>query len=556
MREAGIFISVPGRAAADRAAAGVRRLPLRMVPMVLSLWTLSGCFFWSERSVGTPRFSPNGRWMAHAGVHCLMEGFVDTRFVETPLEICLKADYQVVWCDPARPKDRTVIDVDVGTREPWGPDFAVDLKFSPDSRRLAVVTRYDGVTVVEPAAGRRWRVSPKGEEITSSAWCGDNELGYIAHTHVRGPWRDRSDRTLWRVRVDRPIHTRIRVFTEEGVRSMLREPWPRAESWSPDGRYVVLLASRPNGPFQVRDTATGERFAPPQRLAEFAARQTAWKPDGSAVLCLSSAREASASPQDPEAMRHEAMLIDPARRTVLDVSKEFTAAFGRCQPRLRLSPAWTSEGRCLVVNMDPLYGAVVQLKPWHVIQAGARLREVIGPGAGPRPYQLHVLPTPGRLWAVSGLQLVMTDYEGRPLARSPYILTHNPEVTISPDGRFVVIRDLECREQVIVQRLGWVRSGGEPADDEAASSCSAALARQRRAPCSPRARGSARPDCMIAHGGLYGRARFGAIRRVAERPVAGGQEPVPRRTDDPPNRLPATGYWLLCRRITATTRAR
>lgn len=415
----------------------------------------SGCI-WNERYVATPQFSPDGRWVAWSFPDMAMHGLPGSNY----LEACFAWRYRLGWCHPDRPRSRTVIDVDVGSEDLWALGVGVCLKWSPDSRRLAVVRGLNGVMVVDLATERTWRVSPAGEVITSAAWCGPNEIVYVAHTHIRGDNKERSDRTLWRVRVD-PPGPRRPVFAEKDVRTLLSEYRPLVESLSPDGRWLVLLTAPPDGRVQVRDTATGKLYVPPQRPAKTEHRWSAWRPDSSAVLCVSGVQVAEETDDEPAATRYEALLIDPSRRKTLDISDRFTAAFGEGGPSCLVGPAWTPDGQ-YVVTKTSRNDCLVRLEPWEVIPVGRMQVEAARGVLVCERWDLHHLPVPGRMWAVlSSRQVAMTDYFGRQLAHcSIPRLPDNYKLTFSPDARYVVVRDTWYRGLLRITPLKWTPVGG------------------------------------------------------------------------------------------------
>jgi len=361
----------------------------------------------------------------------------------------------VGWCDPAIASQRWVIPIDVGgPAGPWRADYVIDPKFSPDGRFLAIVTRFNGVLVVELDTGRHWRATPPGEEITSSSWCGERELGYMVHTNSRGEDRAISDRALWRVPVDNP-EGRRRIFQEANVPSTLPTELGSedGESWSPDGNYVVLSGAEPEGPFQVRDTARGDIvFRPSRRRVLSRLRWALWSPDGSGVLCLSQDDEPTDGNDRPFRVG-EVLLVSPGDQRVRDLTREFQASFDGCQYGLPASwVKWSTDGRYLLIA---LYACLVRLDPWQVVRLeGTGLRQ----GTPFRVVTSHIgtLPVPERLWSLDeDTRLVMIDYAGQPVARWARRLPKNYDLTFSPDGRFVVIRDTWNGNRLDIRPLDW-----------------------------------------------------------------------------------------------------
>ncbi|MCY2927407.1 MAG: hypothetical protein NT031_18610, partial [Planctomycetota bacterium] len=98
----------------------------------------------------------------------------------------------------------------------------VHLAFSPDSRRLAIVTP-DALKVVDLITGGHWDLAAPGERVTSLAWAGDTDVVYACHTYLTAPCEEDdgrpllSDRTLWRQRFDQAPETRQKLFRETRV---------------------------------------------------------------------------------------------------------------------------------------------------------------------------------------------------------------------------------------------------------------------------------------------------------------------------------------------------
>jgi len=366
--------------------------------LLQSLFGGTGCT-WTEQEYGRPRFSADGRWIAYAVGDTGMKGIPGSY-----LETWNWQKFCVGWCDPAIASQRWVIPIDVGgPAGPWRADYVIDPKFSPDGRFLAIVTRFNGVLVVELDTGRHWRATPPGEEITSSSWCGERELGYMVHTNSRGEDRAISDRALWRVPVDNP-EGRRRIFQEANVPSTLRLRW------------------------------------------------ALWSPDGSGVLCLSQDDEPTDGNDRPFRVG-EVLLVSPGDQRVRDLTREFQASFDGCQYGLPASwVKWSTDGRYLLIA---LYACLVRLDPWQVVRLeGTGLRQ----GTPFRVVTSHIgtLPVPERLWSLDeDTRLVMIDYAGQPVARWARRLPKNYDLTFSPDGRFVVIRDTWNGNRLDIRPLDW-----------------------------------------------------------------------------------------------------
>ena len=214
---------------------------LTCLATLVAMWLCTGCGAFPGRSPGPIHFSPDSSVAASV--------WDDYRCDPLNFERSLWQTSEVLWCRTNQPESvRSVRILSVG------PDYGgyqlggmIHLSFSPDSRHLAVVAP-DALRVIDLADGRCWTATPPGEVVSSLAWFGSEEIGYAAHTALRWPSQDTTDRTFWRQRINASADSRTLVHREVRVKSDLcsRIPsfrWP-LEHWSPGGRYVFYQPSR------------------------------------------------------------------------------------------------------------------------------------------------------------------------------------------------------------------------------------------------------------------------------------------------------------------------
>lgn len=244
------------------------------------------------------------------------------------------------------------------------------IKFSPDSRHLAVLTR-GALSCIDLETSRLWPLAPSDDRVTTFSWIGPDEIAYVGHPQ---------ERVFFRHKIDAPPGTREVIH--DGAGPAIQGTYFPFEYWSPRGRFVVY--KRRDSGFALLEVHTGvvRSFdAPPA-----AAMQAAWKADESAVLCVS--YDGSHSPK-------AAVLIDLRTGKSLDLSEQFVGAFTDSF-RIELDPAWTPDGKYFIVNMASRGGFLVQTLPWKVISIGERLVSHFGRHF--QPYRYKSIPRPEPPW--------------------------------------------------------------------------------------------------------------------------------------------------------------
>ena len=227
-----------------------------------------------------PRFSPDGRWLA----------FISDRRLQTEQE-------------PSRPKetkDREDKD-QVHVLPMDGPGEArriTDLprgveafEWSPDGRRLVVVSTSHGATHEADARARGMRRKPRNDEPPDSDYRFIDRLNYM----VNGPgFQYDRIRHLWLVDVASGEATRL---TEGPVSDL--EP-----AWSPDGRRIAFVSERQRDHdlalrpqihvVDVRDRSTHAVTGGPRSMFG----TPTWLPDGRTIAALGSKLEGRGGSRD------------------------------------------------------------------------------------------------------------------------------------------------------------------------------------------------------------------------------------------------------------------
>ncbi|MEW6252313.1 MAG: hypothetical protein AB1716_16865 [Planctomycetota bacterium] len=323
----------------------------------------------------------------------------------------------VKWCRAASP--------DV-IHAAWLLREQARLLIAPDSRHLAVIAP-DMLRIIATADARSHELLPRGETVTSVAWLADDEVAYASHTHQRGPYRDLTDRSFWRQRIDAPPGERTLIRREEGVRAGFsargRPDWP--EYWSPRGSYVVYQPSR-FARLNLLDLkrGTAQEFGP----ADVWLEDVAWRDDESAACIMR--RDGLGHP-------YCALQIDSRTFRVTDFSSEFITVI---EPRVVLSIAWTGDGRYLIYN-DSFAGRwLIQPEPFRAVHLTERV-----------PVQLD--------------RGVVSDYAARlePLAFPGWVRARGPGRTSAEDDaeREGYLIDYEGRRRIGVGPVGaaWSLDG-------------------------------------------------------------------------------------------------
>jgi len=343
---------------------------------------LAGCL---ARTGYTPVcLSPDGTTAAH------IQGDI---FWPAPMPVpgSLRSEY-VHWYRVDAPDQRRTLRIMGGAYD--DPEHAKDLCFSPDSRRLAVLTR-QRVLVVDTATGRQRQVAriesaaPIWRQLWAVGWLSDEEVCYGTRSYGRNCAKAAAGEpgcptmTVYRCRLGdgdpKPEVLYRRQFPKTRVCG-IRANGVRVDGLnlflSPNGRYV-LFSPRPRGQeVMLADMTTGKewRCEMPGRnnLAE-----ASWRRDGSAVFC-----RLCHSKGKPN---YRYCILDARTgraRTVPELKPEQKSR------ELRLEPLWTADGKYVVAkHYTPRkrgwgWPVLIQPEPWKVIRLQPMIEGAVDYGCG------------------------------------------------------------------------------------------------------------------------------------------------------------------------------
>ena len=120
------------------------------------------------------------------------------------------------------------------------------IKFSPDSRHLAVLNR--GVlSCIDTHTSRFWPLTPPDERVTTFSWIADGAVAYVGNP---------SNRTFFRHRISDPPGTRDTILENAG-RALQGLYFP-FEYWSPKGGFVIYKKSEGAFGFGLLNTDSGD----------------------------------------------------------------------------------------------------------------------------------------------------------------------------------------------------------------------------------------------------------------------------------------------------------
>jgi hypothetical protein len=381
-------------------------LALLLVPCVLMV----GCIFpvgYPDRQ-GRVQFAPDGQTVAYV--------WLDNLAISDLTKAAVFSDTASVrWCSITTPGKQHSASIDSAFLTAGGDptESHVHLVFSPDSRHLAAVGPRH-LVMIELGSGKHWQMAAEGEEISSLAWLGNEEIVYAAHRRPSKVPGWYSSRTIWRQGIHDPPKARKALLHEDKIMvpGSYSIEW-NLERWAPNGQYVVFSSSPGWSQRKLLSVATGE-VSTIGRLGG-STLGVAWRRDGSAVFCRARTDEDS-----------EAILVDPKTGRVRDFSAQFRRAFPGRDPLL--DPVWTPDGKYVLTALGE-NGCLVGLDPWEVIPVGRRLMER-HPWSGAY-VEVSALPIAGWLRARYIDKHYVVNYSGNRLGE----IENGPFWTCSPDGK-------------------------------------------------------------------------------------------------------------------------
>ena len=329
-----------------------------LLPMLCT--TLPGCLL-HYSNPKTICFSPDS-----SGIAYIVEDYWAGPGVDSGTLLRIPHLY---WCDTSNLGDRTSIRLgSLGLQYAHHCDWPLDVKFSPDSRYLAVATP-EYLTIVTVRSGRARRVNRYGEYVTSFVWLSSGEIGYVTVARHDEGAKGRRRRVVWRQDVSASANERVAVFQGAASDTIVEDRlyhFP-VEYWSPQGRYVVFASSYGDERFHLLDLATSSA----QPFGEANLHPwggVSWKADGSAAFCVAVRAGGMRRPQ--------ALYIDTSSKEVVDCSASFWRSFGEKVPGFEC--VWTPDGRYVIANdWARTGGCLVRPRPWEVIPVGKKLAECL-----------------------------------------------------------------------------------------------------------------------------------------------------------------------------------
>ncbi len=396
----------------------------------------AGCVMaWTD--AGNVGFSPDGRYVAFSKEDSLFVGY--GAFGLASFGWVAETHY-VGWARVDKPRRTRSARLAGYLRSYSGglADVVECIRFSPDSRHIAVLTMRGGVFVIDPQTGKCRRLkTPCGTHFGLS-WLDGDDLGYgvltrdgESSTHLR----------IYRHSVSRGPDARAEIYHQEG-----EYVWPLLE-WSPDGRYAILArrvgSERPQLLEIVRRkvSAFDLPVRPKSRLIS-----VCWKPDSSAAMGI-----AVPVRGEDAARQWHMLLIEPrpggAPHVFAGLDRDYSYV---STPSDEYSCKWTADGRYAVVNYSD-DSALVSTKPWRVTCLKGRATDKITLRGG---WYCPVYPlVPGWLWTTdkgsySPTRTYAVDYQ---LHRAIPLNTQEDEWACSPDG--TRIAEVNDKGKVAIREL-------------------------------------------------------------------------------------------------------
>ena len=315
---------------------------------------LSGCVCGSDTYISDVVFSPDGKYVAYRRRH---DGGIGHLLI---LALVWRKD-EVRWCRASAPDEQrsVVIDQRVGF---WilggGPrtEWTRDVRFSPDSRQLAIQTTNglllaiettSSLLLVDVATGKVRRPVTNDERIESFTWFGPGEIVWC---EIVGEEKGREGAAwrIWRLDVNDPqAQTKLAAtgpyFSLGDYLSRGGGDLSHVE-WSPTGKHVLIALCYSVGPCAVVDLETGERTVLSPPGGQFSG--AAWRADGSAVLVAFNIMK-----RDCETHAgNEFVSLDLATGRRHDWLRDLPASHPADVPTYSLMPLWTADHRYVVAR--------------------------------------------------------------------------------------------------------------------------------------------------------------------------------------------------------------
>lgn len=365
--------------------------------------------------------------------------------IDTPL---LKKEIYVYLCNTTKHQKRRSFKVD--TLEQGNLYDALDIRFSPDSRYLAVFTS-SHLSIVDSETNKLWRLA-EGQGVTSFQWLGNSQIGYCVFQSAQDD-SSHFERVFWEQNITNKSEKRSLIYKESPVKYK-EYHGVLHESWSPQGKYVIFLTNshQRDSLFNLLNISEGKvllTFGKPESFSAMRNLQgdgvginwegngISWKGDDTGVFCVAGIVGKSENAQ--------AYLIDTENSQILDCSKNFLETFGA-----DISPCvigeWTPDGNFIpVTDYLGLGSCLIQPVPWKVIRLQEKLALHLKLD---EKYKPALFPVPMLGWI--GINAIGVDEKYAADESTKYAIDYSGQKLLklfdtkgwwdcSPDGRYAAV---------------------------------------------------------------------------------------------------------------------
>ncbi len=404
----------------------------------LSIVLLNSFAAYGEKHISCVTISKNSTTIAfflNEDKHALIE------IVEPRIN---KRIISIGWCNISKPDDIKRIRIDTLGKEfsGWGGEPAPkDIKFSPDSQKIAVLTP-NKISIVNLKTNKPQLSIDTRRQISTFQWLSDTEIGYVEHeTPTSSDYYEIDaigydsasvSRSFWQQKINSEDKKLIYKDSGEcfrefdfGGRFPTRE---QSEYWSPNGEYVIYVS---NFQFRLLDVKSKKvRFIKRGRSETIAC----WKSDSSTAFCTSDDN-------------HVAFFVIPKTGETKDYSnklKESISGTYKMHPLGDQSilgglslESWTYDNKFLIFNgcLGP-GGYLIQLEPWQTIETKSQLAKhmkFVSP-----PYLLQIPLDDGVEIYSPGVSVAKYDKKGNIYEVNQLIPDAHSPGTFSPNRKYLV----------------------------------------------------------------------------------------------------------------------
>jgi hypothetical protein len=306
-------------------------------------------------------WAPDGSAVAFLWDEGIAAGLVDREY--------LTRNTYLYWSRASDLKDRrrvhlvSCVGSDAGYHSAeWGVQFA------PDSQRVAAIAPPNHrLLIVDLASGSHEALTGPPDLVTSFAWIGPREIGYVTCSPGSS---NRAHRRFWRQLVAPAVGERRCIHDDGDIEAdavlYARKP---LESWSPTGQHVLYMKPSYRGCLNLLGTVTGAV----QGIGDSGMHMlgAAWRPDGAQAFCILDVTG--------DVGHQQALLVDAMTGNVRDVTAAYRGSFS-ADVYPDVERRWTEDGRYVLLNTSPDGAYLIRPEPWEVIALGTKLigRDQIG----------------------------------------------------------------------------------------------------------------------------------------------------------------------------------